>query len=135
MIRHLILGLILIFTMKTNEKSIKMTPGSEPNSQLERSILILVQGFSSTIRYDPSSHFLSLLFLIKNNKEISPGSSGSSLLPFPYCFLLKNNKEFSPVSSGSSLLSFPYCFLLKTIRNSLPGAPDPPSSLFLIVSY
>ena len=98
------------FTMKTNEKPIKMRPGSEPCSQLESSILILVQGFSSTIRYDPSSHILSLLFLIKNNKEISPGSSRSSLLPFPYCFLL-------------------------TIRKSLPGAPDPPSSLFLIVSY
>ena len=81
-----------------------MTPGSEPNSQLESSILILVQGFSSTIRYDPSSHVLSFLLRINNNKEISPGSSGSSLLPFPYCFLLKNNKEFSPVSSGSSLL-------------------------------
>ena len=130
MIRHLILGLILIFTMKTNEKSIKMTPGSEPNSQLERSVLILVQGFSSTIRYDPSSHVLSFLLRINNNKEISPGSSGSSLLPFPYCFF----REISPVSSGSSLLSFPYCFLLKPIRHSSPGAPVPPSSLFLIVS-
>ena len=30
-----------------------------------------------------------LLFLVKNNEEISPGSSGSSILPFPYYFLTR----------------------------------------------
>ena len=58
----------------------------------------------------------SLLILIKNNKDISPGSSGSSILPFLYCFLFKTVRK-SPGSSGSAILPFPYCFLsTKTIQ-------------------
>ena len=68
MTRHAIFGLILTFIVKTNEKPIKMRPGSEPCSQLESSILILVQGFSSTIRYDPSSHFGSYFDFYNENQ-------------------------------------------------------------------
>ena len=58
-----------------------------------------------------------------------------SLPPFPLYFLIKNNKEIAPQSSGSSLLPVSYGFLLKTIRKLLQRAPDPLSSLFLTFSY
>ncbi len=61
-------------------------------------------------------------------------SSSPSLLSCPYRFLLKNQKV-APEISGYSLLNFPYCFVLQTIRKVLPRAQDPPSSIFLIVSY
>ena len=55
--------------------------------------------------------------------------------PVSLLFLIKSSKEKYPGSSGSSLLPFPWCFLFKVIRKSLLGAPDPASSLFLTVSY
>ena len=59
--------LILPFPMTTNEKQKKMTPDSEPGSQLESSFLILVQGFSSKVRYDWSCRFLSYFIFSNEN--------------------------------------------------------------------
>ena len=43
----------------------------------------------------------SLQFLIKSNKEIAPGTSGSSGLPFPYSFLLKTIENCSRAQFSS----------------------------------
>ena len=49
---HAVLVIFVTFIVKSNRKPIKMTPGGEPDGQLESSLLILVQGFSSQVRYD-----------------------------------------------------------------------------------
>ena len=46
-------------------------------------------------------------------------------------FLLNNDKEIAPGSSGAGSWQFPMDFLLKLIRKLLPGAPGPP----LAISY
>ena len=51
--------------------------------------------------------------------------------------LIQSNGEISPGSSGFRLLPFPSCCLFKVMGKSLPGVPDPPppfSVLFLIES-
>jgi hypothetical protein len=59
------------------------------------------------------------------------------LLPRSYAlqFLIKNNKEYAPETSGSSLINFPYNSLLKTIRKLLPRVQDHPEKpdLFIIL--
>ena len=67
----------------------------------------------------------------------APESSGNvRILPrsFSVRILIKNDQEIPPERSGSSLLPSPLTFLLKTIRKLLPRAPDPPSFLFFMVT-
>jgi len=65
---HAVFCLILPVTMKTNEKQRKMTPDSEPGSQLENSFLIPVQGISLKVRYDWSCRFFSY-FIFSNENQ------------------------------------------------------------------
>ena len=56
--------------------------------------------------------------------------------PFISLLLLtERSKKIVPKGSGSNSLHFSYCFLLRVMRKSLLGPPDPPSSLFLSLSY
>ena len=83
-------------------------------------ILIFAQGFSSKSTCKPPGRRLELRILPP---------------PLSFWFLIKNNTEITPQSSGSSLLHFPVGFSLRTIQKSPPRAPDSPSSIFLFVSY
>ena len=65
---HAVFCFILLFPMNTNEKQRKMTPDSEPGSQLESWFLILVQGISSKVRYDWSCRFLFYITFYNENK-------------------------------------------------------------------
>ena len=87
------LSFFLPFTMNTNDKSRKMTPCSEPGSQLASSFLILVQGFHQKLDMTGHAVFCLILpFAMKTNekqRKMTPDSELGSQLESSFLILVQ----------------------------------------------